>query len=156
MGISTTAVQSALNHFGGLPHRLEWVREVRGADYLNDSKATNVDSTAVALRAIPGPLIWIAGGRGKGAPYAPLRPILRGRLTAGLLIGEAAGRSARALNAVGPLEMRGELAAAVAVAAERAAPGDTILFSPRLCFLRPVRELSGAAGDRFKALVAAL
>jgi UDP-N-acetylmuramoylalanine--D-glutamate ligase len=155
MGVSTTAVQSGLSEFGGLPHRLEWVRDVRGASYLNDSKATNVDSTAVALRAVTGPVLWIAGGRGKGAPYEPLRRLLKGRLKAGLLIGEDSARIARELSGVGPLELLGDLAAAVTAAAERAAPGDTVLFSPACASYDQFASYQ-ERGDRFKALVAAL
>jgi UDP-N-acetylmuramoylalanine--D-glutamate ligase len=155
MGISATAVQSALTDFAGLPHRLEWVREVNGASYLNDSKATNVDSTAVALRAVTGPVVWIAGGRGKGAPYEPLRRFLDGRLKFGLLIGEDAERIASELSGVGPFKVVGDLAAAVTAAAERATQGDTVLFSPACASYDQFTSYQ-ERGDRFKALVAAL
>jgi UDP-N-acetylmuramoylalanine--D-glutamate ligase len=155
VGVSAASVQSALDSFSGLPHRLEWVREVRGVNYLNDSKATNVDSTAVALRAVSGPVVWIAGGRGKGAPYEPLRPLLKGRLKAGFLIGEDAERIARELGDLGPLERRPDLDSAVASASERAAPGDTVLFSPA-CASYDQFESYQQRGERFKALVAAL
>jgi UDP-N-acetylmuramoylalanine--D-glutamate ligase len=154
-GVSAAAVQTGLDRFPGLPHRLEWVRDVRGASYLNDSKATNVSSTEVALRAVGGSLIWIAGGRGKGAPYAPLRPLLAGRLKAGLLIGEDAAHIARELGDVGAFEQRGDLRAAVAAAAELAAPGDTVLFSPACASYDQFRSYE-ERGDAFKALVAAL
>jgi UDP-N-acetylmuramoylalanine--D-glutamate ligase len=154
-GVSAAAVQAGLDRFPGLPHRLEWVRDVRGASYLNDSKATNVSSTEVALRAVSGPLIWIAGGRGKGAPYAPLKPLLSGRLKAGLLIGEDAGHIARELADVGRLQMCGDLSAAVTAAGELAAPGDTVLFSPACASYDQFRSYE-ERGDSFKALVAAL
>jgi UDP-N-acetylmuramoylalanine--D-glutamate ligase len=155
MGVSTAAVQSALDQFAGLPHRLEWVREVGGASYLNDSKATNVDSTAVALRAVDGPILWIAGGRGKGAPYAPLKPLLRGKLKTGFLIGEDAERIAHELADAGSFELLGNLGAAVAAASERAAPGDTVLFSPACASYDQFQNYQ-ERGERFKALVAAL
>ncbi len=155
VGVPAQAVQVAIDSFPGLPHRLEWVREVRGVGYLNDSKATNVDSTAVALRAVPGPLLWIAGGRGKGAPYAPLGRLLKGRLKGAFLIGEDADRIARELGDVGPLERCADLASAVAAAAKRAASGDTVLFSPA-CASYDQFENYQVRGDAFKTLVAAL
>jgi UDP-N-acetylmuramoylalanine--D-glutamate ligase len=155
VGVSAGAIQAALDAFSGLPHRLEWVREVGGVTYLNDSKATNVDSTAVALRAVPGPVVWIAGGRGKGSPYAPLGPLLRGRLRAALLIGEDAERIARELDGVGPLERHPDLGSAVAAAAGRAVAGDTVLFSPA-CASYDQFESYQQRGERFKTLVAAL
>ncbi len=153
--VPTEAVQKALDSFAGLPHRLEWIRELRGVEYINDSKATNVDSTVVALRAIPGPLWWIAGGRGKGAPYAPLRPLLEGRTRGMLLIGEDAPALERELAGVAPVTNAGTLGAAVQTAAGRAVAGETVLLSPACASYDQFKNYE-ERGDVFRQLVRAL
>jgi UDP-N-acetylmuramoylalanine--D-glutamate ligase len=98
-GVDRESIQRALDRFPGLAHRLEWVRTLDGVEWINDSKATNVDSSLVALAALPGPIWLIAGGRGKGAPYRPMVDAsegkLKGVLTIGLSVPESgASRSA--------------------------------------------------------------
>ncbi|MHB1843909.1 MAG: UDP-N-acetylmuramoyl-L-alanine--D-glutamate ligase [Deltaproteobacteria bacterium] len=149
------AIQLALDRFAGLPHRLERVRERAGVEWINDSKATNVDSAAVALRAIPGPLWWIAGGRGKGAPYAPLRPLLAERTRGMLLIGEDAAPIARELADVAQAYPVGTLEAAVREAAARAVAGETVLLSPA-CASYDQFDDYAQRGERFRTLVSAL
>ena len=81
LGVPGAEVQHGLDAFGGLPHRLELVRERGGVEWVNDSKATNVDSTIVGLAAFPAGaprVVLLMGGRGKQAPYAPLRPLFAG------------------------------------------------------------------------------
>jgi len=136
-----------------LPHRLELIRQRHGVEWINDSKATNVDSTATALRAIAGPLIWIAGGRGKGAPYAPLAALLGARLRRSLLIGEDAGRIERELPENS--ERAETLERAVARAAELARPGDSVLLSPACASYDQFKSYE-ERGQRFRALVEAL
>ena len=89
-GISHAAIQKGLDSFPGLAHRLEFVRELQGVEWINDSKATNVDSALVALRAHPGRVWLIAGGKWKGAPYAPLGEAARGKVKGVLTIGQDA------------------------------------------------------------------
>ncbi len=149
------AVQRALDAFPGLPHRLELVRELRGVEWVNDSKATNVDSAVVALRALPGALWWIAGGRGKGAPYSPLRPLLENRTRGILLVGEEAPRIQRELAGVAPMVLAGTLEAAVRAAAEHAKAGETVLLSPA-CASYDQFENYEQRGDTFRRLVRAL
>jgi UDP-N-acetylmuramoylalanine--D-glutamate ligase len=93
LGVPGAAVQRGLDAFPGLPHRLELVSERGGVEWINDSKATNVDSTSVGLAAFPAGaprVVLLMGGRGKGAPYAPLRPLFQGRVKALLTLGEDA------------------------------------------------------------------
>ena len=133
MGVPGPAVQRGLDGFPGLPHRLELVAERGGVEWVNDSKATNVDSTAVGLSAFPAgtpSVILVLGGRGKRAPYAPLRPLFPGRVKALLTIGEDAPAIEQELGDLGPTESCGDLATAVARAARLAAPGDVVLLSP--------------------------
>jgi UDP-N-acetylmuramoylalanine--D-glutamate ligase len=132
-GVPGAAVQRGLDRFPGLPHRLELVHEARGVEWVNDSKATNVDSTSVGLAAFPegAPrVLVIMGGRGKGAPYAPLRVLFPGRVKALLTLGEDAPRVERELGDLCPTEPCGDLPGAVRRAAALAAPGDVVLLSP--------------------------
>ena len=153
MGVAPEAIQMGLDRFPGLPHRLELVRQLKGVEWINDSKATNVDSTAVALKAVPGPLIWIAGGRGKGLSYAPLEPLLGPRLHRSLLIGEDAGRIESELPRAA--ERWETLERAVARAAEIARAGDTVLMSPACASYDQFKSYE-ERGLRFRALVEAL
>jgi UDP-N-acetylmuramoylalanine--D-glutamate ligase len=130
LGISTRAIALGLARFPGVEHRLEWVRTWRGIRFINDSKATNVDSTRVALEALPGPLWLIMGGQDKGSRYTPLRPWLRKKLKAILLIGEATQKIERDLSGVVPLVPCETLGQAVDRAAQSACAGDTVLLSP--------------------------
>ncbi len=148
-----SAIQAGLDRFPGLPHRLEMVRQLHGVEWINDSKATNVDSTATALKAIPGPLIWIAGGRGKGASYRPLEQFLGPRLRRSFLIGEDASRIESELPA--SAEQVQTLKRAVARAAEIVRPGDTVLMSPACASYDQFRNYE-ERGQCFRALVEAL
>ena len=133
LGVPGDRAQAALDAFGGLPHRLELVRERGGVEWVNDSKATNVDSTVVGLSAFPAGtprVILLMGGRGKKAPYAPLRPLFAGRVKALLTLGEDAPAVERELGDLSATEGCGTLAAAVRRADALAAPGDVVLLSP--------------------------
>jgi UDP-N-acetylmuramoylalanine--D-glutamate ligase len=133
LGVPGEAVQAGLDAFPGLPHRLELVSERSGVEWVNDSKATNVDSTSVGLAAFPAGaprVVLVMGGRGKGAPYAPLRPLFAGRVKSLLTIGEDAGKVEAELGDLCPTEACGTLAAAVQRAARIAAQGDVVLLSP--------------------------
>lgn len=151
-GASEEGVRRGLATFPGLPHRLEVVRVERGVEWINDSKATNVDSTLVALRAIPGPILWIAGGRGKGAPYAPLRPLVSERVKAILTIGEDAAAIASELGGAARVVACGTLEEAVRTARHLAAPGDQVLLSPA-CASYDQFTSYVHRGERFRALV---
>jgi len=133
LGVPGSAVQAGLDAFPGLPHRLELVSERGGIEWVNDSKATNVDSTLVGLSAFPPArprVVLIMGGRGKGAPYAPLRPLFEGRVKALLTIGEDSPRVAAELGDLCRTEPCGTLAEAVQRAARIASPGEVVLLSP--------------------------
>ena len=96
-GIPPDAVRAGLSTFAGVPHRLETVAEHDGVAYVNDSKATNVASTLVALAAYAGGVHLIAGGRGKSQDFTPLAPAVAERCRAVYLIGEDAGEIELAL-----------------------------------------------------------
>ena len=98
-GVSVSVIRRVLARFRGVEHRLEWVRTLRGVRYINDSKATNVDSTRVALASFSDPLIVIMGGEGKGSPYAPLKAADQKHVKRILLIGEDAPTIEKELKA---------------------------------------------------------
>src|SRR5205823_1407810 len=127
-----------------------------GVAWINDSKATNVASTIVALRSFAGGVHLIAGGRGKRQDFSPLAPLVRERCRAVYLIGEAAGELATALEPAGvPLHLAGGLERALALAGAAARSGETVLLSPACASFDQYRDFE-ARGDHFRALVEAL
>lgn len=130
LGADFDAVRRAVRQFQAVEHRLEFVREIRGVQFYNDSKATSVDAAAKALTAFEQGVHLILGGKDKGAPYAPLVPLLGGRVRCVYLIGAAAERIARELKGAVELIQAGDLETAMRRAFERTARGDTILLSP--------------------------
>jgi UDP-N-acetylmuramoylalanine--D-glutamate ligase len=157
MGVPGPAVQRGLDGFPGLPHRLELVAERGGVEWVNDSKATNVDSTAVGLSAFPAgtpSVVLLLGGRGKKAPYAPLRPLFPGRVKALLTLGEDAPAIERELGDLSPTESCGDLPTAVARAARLAAPGDVVLLSPACASYDQFRSYE-ERGEAFRRLASA-
>ncbi|MEW5739356.1 MAG: UDP-N-acetylmuramoyl-L-alanine--D-glutamate ligase [Myxococcota bacterium] len=151
-GIPAEAIQRGLDVFPGLPHRLESVREVNGVEYVNDSKATNVDSALVALKAFPGNVWLIAGGKGKGAPYAPLVEAARGVVKGVLTIGKDAPTIAEAFAGVCPVHGCETLEAAVSKAHGLATKGDVVLLSPACASYDQFQHFEHR-GDTFKTLV---
>ena len=107
-GAEPAAIARGVKTFRGVEHRLEFVGEVGGVEFFNDSKATNVDATLKAIEAFPGPLVVILGGKDKGSPYTPLRDALRARGRVALLIGEAAGEDRRGSGRCRRVRARGD------------------------------------------------
>jgi UDP-N-acetylmuramoylalanine--D-glutamate ligase len=129
LGVPRAASQSALRSFPGLPHRTEWVRERHGVNWFNDSKGTNVGATIAAVRGLPGSLVLIAGGDGKGQDFTPLGPVLADKVRTLVLIGRDAPLIAAVAGAV-PVHRVAGLEQAVALAARLTQPGDSVLLSP--------------------------
>ena len=154
-GAEPAAIASGVKTFRGVEHRLEFVAEIGGVAFYNDSKATNVDASLKAIEAFPGPLIVILGGRDKGAPYIPLREPLQQRARLAIVIGEAAEKIASELNGAVPLEHAGTLDRAVQIAADSARAGDTVLLAPA-CSSFDQFENYEHRGRVFKELVAKL
>jgi UDP-N-acetylmuramoylalanine--D-glutamate ligase len=152
-GIEPTAVSAGLRTFRGVPHRLELVAVRDGVEYVNDSKATNVASTLVALNAYPGGIHLIAGGRGKQQDFSSLGPLVAQRCGAVYLIGEAADELSHALGGSGvPIHRSGDLERAVAQARAAAAPGEVVLLSPACASYDQYPDFE-ARGEHFRALV---
>ncbi|MGH9863667.1 MAG: UDP-N-acetylmuramoyl-L-alanine--D-glutamate ligase, partial [Candidatus Acidiferrales bacterium] len=123
-------IRGAVAGFEGVEHRLEFVAEVDGVRYYNDSKATNVDAALKAIYAFAGRLIVILGGKDKGSDYRPLREPLRQRAKQVLLIGAARDKIAAALGGAMPAEVLETLPEALERAALVAVPGDIVLLAP--------------------------
>ncbi len=129
-GIMPGAIAEGLRSFRPLPHRLEVVVEVDGVRWINDSKATNVASTVVAVEAMDRPFVLLLGGRHKGEPYTRLAPLLKARCRLVIAYGEAAAIVTEDLQGQVPLERGGRFGDVVAHARRAARPGDAVLLSP--------------------------
>jgi UDP-N-acetylmuramoylalanine--D-glutamate ligase len=148
-------VLEALAAFGGLAHRAQWVADVAGVRYVNDSKGTNVGATIAAVAGLPGPLVLIAGGDGKGQDFAPLAAAFRGKVRHAVLIGRDAPALAAALDGVCTIGFAADLPGAVQAAADAAGAGDTVLLSPACASLDMFRDYAHR-GDVFAAAVRSL
>jgi UDP-N-acetylmuramoylalanine--D-glutamate ligase len=129
-GAPAAAISEAVRTFAGVEHRLEFVAEIGGVRYYNDSKATNVDATLKALEAFPGRIIVILGGKDKGSDYSTLKPTLRDRSTLAVLIGAAAEKIEQQISGSVAFEHAGTMDRAVEIASQTARPGDVVLLAP--------------------------
>ena len=130
LGAEFSSIRQAVREFSGVEHRLEFVREIRGVDFYNDSKATSVDAAAKALSTFERGVHLILGGKDKGAPYSPLRSLMKDRVREVLVIGAAQERIVSDLSGAAEIVQAGDLQTAVRVATERARPGDVVLLAP--------------------------
>lgn len=130
MDIDSKSIREALQSFTGVEHRLEFVREVEGVKYINDSKATNVDAVSYALQSFTEPIILIAGGKDKGASYAPLHGLVKNKVKEIVLIGEAAEKMEKEFKDVALCIRTTSLERAVNEAHAKATYGDVVLLSP--------------------------
>jgi UDP-N-acetylmuramoylalanine--D-glutamate ligase len=151
-GLPMPTMLEVLESFAGLPHRSEWIADVAGVRYVDDSKGTNVGATMAAVAGMPGPLVMIAGGQGKGQDFTPLARAFRGKVRHAVLLGQDAAVLAAALEGVCTLETVASMPDAVAAAARMARAGDTVLLSPACASLDMFRDY-GQRGDAFAAAV---
>jgi len=140
LGLPLPAMLAELESFAGLPHRSQWVAEVNGVTYINDSKGTNVGATVAAVSGMTGPLVMIAGGDGKNQEFGALAEAFRGKVRHVVLIGRDAPAIAAALQGVTSTQSCGSLQEAVKAAASAARPGDTVLLSPACASLDMFRD----------------
>jgi UDP-N-acetylmuramoylalanine--D-glutamate ligase len=143
-GLPFAPMLEALKSFTGLAHRCQWVGEVRGTSYYDDSKATNVGAALAAIEGlgadIPGKLLLIAGGDGKGADFSALRAPVQRFCRAVVLLGRDAGRLAETLESTAPQIRVNSLDEAVQASANLAQPGDAVLLSPACASLDMFRN----------------
>lgn len=130
LGLPREAMLAALREFTGLAHRTALVLDQAGVRWFDDSKGTNVGATVAAVRGLPGPIVLIAGGDGKGQDFAPLRAALAGKARAVVLVGRDAPLIADALGDSVPIRWANDMDQAVAQAADCAKAGDSVLLSP--------------------------
>jgi UDP-N-acetylmuramoylalanine--D-glutamate ligase len=149
------AMLAELRAFSGLAHRVQRIAEIRGVQYIDDSKGTNVGATLAAVNGMPGPLLVILGGEGKGQDFTPLRAAFAGKVRCAVLIGRDAGALAAALEGACDYRHAESLQAAVEMAAALAQPGETVLLSPACASLDMFRDY-GHRGEVFAAAVQGL
>ncbi len=159
MGIDREAVRDGLRSFAGVKHRLEGVAEIAGVRFVNDSKATNVTSAMVGIRAFEGGVHAILGGSDKDEPFAPLVEPLTEHARAAYLVGATSERMARelapAVEAGVALHRCADLEDAVRRAAAAAAPGEVVLLSPACASFDAFANYE-ARGERFREIVRGL
>ncbi|MCY4295445.1 MAG: UDP-N-acetylmuramoyl-L-alanine--D-glutamate ligase [Gammaproteobacteria bacterium] len=170
MGVEKEAIGAGLKAFPGLPHRCQWLGQIAGVDWYNDSKATNVGACAAAVGNLGaslnagrkessgaggGRVLLIAGGLAKGADFSPLAPVMEQWGRAAILIGRDARRIASALGAAVPVHFAASLGEAVALARGGALPGDAVALSPA-CASFDQFDSFQARGDAFIRCVEAL
>jgi UDP-N-acetylmuramoylalanine--D-glutamate ligase len=154
-GLSFAEMVPPLSRYEPQPHRCEFVRTVGGVDYINDSKATNLDALEKALLAQTKPIVLIAGGKDKGFTFESLRPLVKERVKTVVLMGEMARRIAQDWKGVTETEIASSLADAVDRAHTAAKSGDAVLFSPGTSSFDMFKSYVDR-GDQFRALVNAL
>lgn len=142
----------ALKEFPGLPHRAQWVADIKGVRYIEDSKGTNVGATLAAVQGMSGPLIVIAGGQGKGQDFAPLAPAFRNKVRCAVLLGQDASQLNDVLKSVCDTKFVNSMEEAVSTAATLAQQGDTVLLSPACASLDMFRDYAHR-GDVFVSSV---
>ncbi len=130
LGIGGEPLLAALRSFQGVEHRQEFVRSINGVDWVNDSKATNLNAMRQALQSLPSTAVLIAGGRDKGNDYATIAELVREKISLLIAIGESREKIIAAFDGIVPLKAAGSLEEAVLLASEAALPGQSVLFSP--------------------------
>ena len=155
VGISRSAIIETLKSFTGLPHRSQWVAEINGVSWINDSKATNPGAAKAAIDGIDQPIILIAGGQGKGANMRMLCDSLQQHVRQVLLFGQDADTMQQSWQDCVALERVDDMVEAVQRAAQIAQAGDLVLLSPA-CASFDMYSGYAARGDHFSELVRAM
>ncbi len=153
--LDPAACDSALRSYRGLPHRSQWLACKAGVDWFDDSKATNVGAAAAAIAGMPGPLVLLMGGDGKGADFAPLAACMDQRIRGVILFGRDAPQLAAALQGHAMVYRAEDLDDAVLQAAQLATAGDSVLLSPA-CASFDMFDNYQARGRAFAAAVGRL
>lgn len=156
MEVRNDVVRESLASFEGVPHRLEFVRELDGVRYVNDSKATNVNAVWYALESFSCPIVLIAGGRDKGNDYSVLKPLVAEKVRALVAMGESADKLLRELGPLVPHAVKVQsMEEAIHCARVLAESGDVVLLSPA-CASFDMFENYEERGDTFRRLVMSL
>jgi UDP-N-acetylmuramoylalanine--D-glutamate ligase len=151
-GVSPEIIQNAVHQFQGLAHRMEKVRVLRGVTYINDSKATNVGAVVRSLENVEPPILLIAGGKEKGGGFSALIALVKEKVKALFLIGEAKERLRIDLNGATQINEAATLEEAVQKAFRASQSGDTVLFSPACSSYDMFKDYADR-GERFRKAV---
>jgi UDP-N-acetylmuramoylalanine--D-glutamate ligase len=154
-GADPESLEKSIRGFKGVEHRIEFVSELEGVRYYNDSKATNVAATIKSLEAFPGNILLIAGGRDKEGDFTLLRPLVRERVKHLVLIGESAEKIRKALSGVTDTSSAESLEEAVVMCRELARAGDVVLLAPACASFDMFRDYAHR-GRTFKEAVGRL
>jgi UDP-N-acetylmuramoylalanine--D-glutamate ligase len=154
-GLSSAAMAEALRQFPGLEHRMQWVADIDGVTWINDSKATNVGACIAALEGLTEKVVLIAGGDGKGADFSVLAPVAAEKLRAAVLMGRDAPLLDAALYGVVPTVRVGNMKQAVEAARRLAQQGDTVLLAPACASLDQYKDYQ-ERGQIFAEMVRSL
>ncbi|MCE9624444.1 MAG: UDP-N-acetylmuramoyl-L-alanine--D-glutamate ligase, partial [Deltaproteobacteria bacterium] len=150
--IPDAAIQKTLDTFQGLPHRIEWVAEIDGVNYYDDSKGTNVGAVVMSLASFDQDVVLILGGKDKGGDYAPLRPLLRNKARAVVVLGEAKEKIVAALRGSAEIVTVTSMREAVQACQRLSVPGGTVLLSPACSSFDMFRDYHDR-GEQFKKYV---
>ncbi|GEO66141.1 UDP-N-acetylmuramoyl-L-alanine--D-glutamate ligase [Levilactobacillus spicheri] len=131
-GVSTAAIKAVLRNFGGVRHRTQFVLEAEGRQYYNDSKATDMEATEMALKGFKAPVVLLAGGLDRGYTFEKMIPAFKDHVKAIILFGQTAQLLAQTAKQAGipTIEMTDNVETAVPLAYQLSAPGDIVLLSP--------------------------
>lgn len=151
-GVNPKDIEKVISRYRGVEHRIEFVKTVNGTDYYNDSKSTNIDSTRVALESFDKNVLIIMGGRDKGFPYLPLRNLVKDKVKAIFLIGEASNKIRKDLNGTTNFYDCGNIKNAVKQIYKISTPCDTVLLSPACASFDQFKNFE-ERGNIFKQLV---
>jgi len=153
VGVRKEAIRQSIQTFQGVPHRLEKVLSISHVEYINDSKATNVNATYYALDGIKKPIVWIVGGVDKGNDYAQLMPMVREKVKGIICLGMDNTKLFEAFgNVVEPMVETISMDEAVKIAYKMTTRGDAVLLSPA-CASFDLFENYEDRGDQFKAAI---
>ena len=155
LNIDSNSIGKVMSSFPGVEHRIEFVDNLEGVEFYNDSKATNVESVEVALKSFDNPLLVIMGGLDKGGDFRQLIPFMKSNVKKIVLVGKAAGIIAEAFSGVVPTQNARDIYSAVQIAFQLAQSGDVVLLSPG-CASFDQFENFEERGKAFKAAIANL
>lgn len=154
-GVDASSIAQSLAEFKGLEHRLEWVRDINGVEFVNDSKGTNIGALEKSLHTFAQPIILIAGGQDKGGDFQSLKPLFKLKVKYMVLIGEATHKIQAVLNGSFGHTAAEDMASAVKKAYAQAQPGDVVLLSPACASFDMFRDFEDR-GRQFKDCVQSL
>ena len=152
IGIADAPIQKTIESFQGLPHRIEWVRQLDGVDYYDDSKATNVGAVVMSLASFDQDVVLIMGGRDKGGDYKPLIPLLKHKAKAIVVMGEAKDLIQSSLRGACEIVPVSSMQEAVTEAHRLVPKGGTVLLAPACSSFDMFRDYHDR-GEQFKACV---